>query len=102
MGDYAYGHRYKQLRAALLGQPCELRLLCEGDPADSADHVPPLSRHEHFEQSGCCRLQPACMSCQGEQARLLSMESKRRKRLLGQGVLEIEGAPEPVHSLEWL
>lgn len=96
-----YGHRYRQLRATLLGQPCELRLLCEGDPADSADHVPPLSRHEHVEGSGCCSLRPACMRCQGEQARLLSMATKERQRLERLGVFP-DGTSELVQSVEWL
>jgi len=97
-----YGHRYRMLRAALLGQPCELRLKCDGDPADSADHTPPLSLHHHVEGSGCCGLRPACMRCQGEQARILSMRAKERKRL------GIDYAPEEaavrglVQSVEWL
>lgn len=98
MGDYAYGYRYKQIRASLLGLPCELRLLCGGDPADSADHSPPLSRHEHREKSGCCVLRPACMRCQSEQAKVLSMLSKREKR---DGVVP-EVAGDPVQSMEWL
>ena len=97
-----YGYRYRKLRAALLGRPCELRLLCEGDAADSADHVPPVSTHDHFEGSGCCVLRPACMRCQGEQAKLLSMRSKERKRLERQGVVFEERGTEIVQSVEWL
>ena len=98
MGKSPYGHRYKQVRASLLGLPCELQLVCEGEPADSADHTPPLSRHEHHEGSGCCRLRPACMPCQGEQARLLSMETKRlRKFMIGD-----QDVTELVQSVEWL
>lgn len=100
MGRHHYGHRYKQVRAGLLGLPCELLLVCDGDPADSADHTPPLSRHEHYEGSGCCRLQPACMACQHEQARLLSMETKRLKAMgLHPSMLE---PGELVQSVEWL
>lgn len=99
MGHH-YGYRYRKLRASLLGLPCELRLVCEGDAADSADHMPPLSRHEHFDGSGCCVLRPACMACQGEQARLLSMETKRLKAL---GVHpSVLGPAEIVQSVEWL
>ena len=97
-----YGYRYRQLRAALLGLPCELRLVCDGDPADSADHMPPLSRHEHLSGSGCCGLRPACMRCQGEQAKMLSMETKARKRLERQGVVFEEPGTEIVQSVEWL
>ena len=100
MGKHPYGHRYRLLRSALLGLPCELLLVCEGAPADSADHTPPLSRHEHHEGSGCCRVRPACMPCQGEQARLLSMESKRLKAMgLHPSSL---GPAESVQSVEWL
>jgi hypothetical protein len=93
----AYGRQYRKRRESLIGLPCQLQLVCEGDPADSADHSPPLSRHEHVEGSGCCVERPACMACQGEQARLLSMETKRQQR---------DGVPEPtsglVQSMEWL
>lgn len=98
---YHYGHRYRRLRASMLGLPCELRLVCEGDPADSADHTPPLSRHEHREGSGCCRLRPACMRCQGEQARLLSMETKRL-RAMGVDVGGAFPVGAIVQSVEWL
>lgn len=97
-----YGYRYRQLRATLLGLPCELLLGCGGAPADSADHVPPLSLHEHREGSGCCVLRPACMGCQGEQARLLSMRTKERQRLERAGVVVVEGAGDLVQSVEWL
>ena len=93
-----YGHRYRKLRASMIGLPCALQLVCKGDPADSADHVPPLSRHRHTEGSSCCTLQPACMACQHEQARLLSMETKRRKR---DGVWFDVHVP-PKQSMEWL
>lgn len=100
MGRHHYGHRYRKVRASLLGQPCTLMLVCDGDPADSADHSPPLSRHEHHEGSGCCRLLPACMRCQGEQARLLSMETKRLKAMgLHPSMLE---PGQIVQSVEWL
>lgn len=102
MGQHHYGHQYRKLRAGLIGHPCELRLVCEGVPADSADHTPPLSRHEHHENSGCCVLRPACMRCQGEQAKLLSMETKERQRLERQGVVFVEGTSELVQSMEWL
>jgi hypothetical protein len=71
-----YGGRYRKVRAALLGQPCEMRLVCEGSPADSADHDPPLSRHEHVEGSGCCALRPACMACQHRQRRTLAGQTR--------------------------
>lgn len=106
MGKSPYGHGYRKLRASLIGLPCELQLVCgkDGEPAaeaDSADHTPPLSRHEHVEGSGCCRLRPACMACQGEQARLLSMETKERKRL---GLTDdvVVHDETHFHSLEWL
>ncbi len=49
---------YRSVRAAMLGQPCALRLPgCTG-VADTADHVVPLSR-------GGARggLRPACLHC---------------------------------------
>lgn len=99
----AYGHRYKQVRAALLGLPCSMQLVCDGDPADSADHSPPLSRHVHVEGSSCCELRPACMRCQHEQARMLSMETKRAQREQ-RAVAEAEwpDCDEIVQSVEWL
>lgn len=97
-----YGYRYRKLRAALLGFPCELMLVCEGDPADSADHTPPLSRHVHVEGGDCCQLRPACMRCQGEQARLLSMATKRHKRLGFAFENEGDSSGEPMQSVEWL
>lgn len=100
MGGSKYGHRYQMVRASLLGLPCALQLVCDGDPADSADHTPPLSRHEHHPDSGCCSLQPACMRCQGEQAKMLSMETKRMKAM-GQHPSWL-GALETVQSVEWL
>lgn len=103
MRNPAYGHHYRTQRASLLGLPCELRLMCEGDPADSADHVPPLSLHVHVNKSDCCVLRPACMRCQGEQARLLSMRSKARRRLERLGhVFDDERTSELVQSVSWL
>jgi hypothetical protein len=101
MGRHHYGHRYKTIRASQLGLPCQLQLVCEGDPADSSDHTPPLSRHEHHEGSGCCRQQPACMRCQGEQARMLSMETKRLKAM-GLHPSQVVRSDELVQSVEWL
>lgn len=85
------------MRAALLGQPCQLRLVCEGDPADSCDHDPPLSRHTHIEGVGCCLLRPACMACQRKQARTLSGQTARFKAL-GMEVPRADAAP----SRAWL
>jgi len=96
-----YRYRYRQIRASLLGLPCELQLKCHGDEADSADHVPPLSRHDHVEGSDCCGLRPACMPCQGEQARLLSMDTKQRRRMEAMGVVFDEPG-ELVQSVVWL
>lgn len=63
-----YGPAYEAARRRLLGNPCKLRLVCSGAPGTEADHVPPLSLHQHVEGSGCCRLQPACGPCQRRQA----------------------------------
>jgi hypothetical protein len=101
MGGKVYGHRYQLLRASLLGLPCALQLVCDGDPADSADHTPPLSRHDHVEGAGCCVLQPACLRCQGEQARLLSMETKRLKKI-GEHPYVVATLGAPIQSVEWL
>jgi len=101
MGDYPYGHRYRQLRAALLGQPCELQIVCEGDPADSVDHSPPVSRHEHREGSNCCVLRPACMSCQNKQGMALANETMAARRM-GYSVGDVEFDDQFVQSVEWL
>jgi hypothetical protein len=70
-----YGPAYQRVRKALLGQPCQMRLVCEGSPADSCDHDPPVSRHTHVEGTGCCALRPACLPCQHKQARILAGQS---------------------------
>ena len=76
-----YGSRYRKVRAALLGQPCQMRLVCDGAPSDSCDHDPPLSRHTHVEGTGCCSLRPACMGCQHKQARSLAGQTATFKRI---------------------
>ena len=65
-----YDRRYQQERLALLAHrpACALRIVCDGAPADSADHDPPLALHAHRPGSGCCRLRPACLRCQAAQA----------------------------------
>lgn len=99
-----YGAAYRRERATVLGLPCEMQLVCDGDPADSADHVPPLSRHTHIPGSGCCVLRPACLPCQHKQAITLANETRARRRMgLGDAVIE----PEPVldvvtGEVEWL
>lgn len=105
MGDYPYGHRYRQLRAALLGQPCQLMLVCDGDPADSADHMPALSRHTHIEGSNCCTLRPACMRCQSRQAIALANETRAARRLGADPNyydVVVEHDDGFVQSVEWL
>ena len=82
----------------MLGLPCEMRLVCDGDPSDSLDHEPPLSRHHRrVEGSGCCLLRPACMRCQGKQARTLAGQTAHFRRL-GLEVPRVEFEP----SRDWL
>lgn len=76
-----YGPAYQRVRRAQLGQPCELRLVCDGTPGTSSDHDPPLARHTHVEGSGCCILRPACMPCQHRQRALLAGQTARFKAL---------------------
>lgn len=61
-----YGPVYERALKALRAnpQPCTLRLVCDGAPATSLDHDPPLASHTHIEGSGCCTLRPACLRCQ--------------------------------------
>lgn len=64
MAEAAYGHRYRQARAALLasGPAC---WKC-GAPATTADHDPPVS-----EVGPHLNLRPACGKCNyGDGARL--------------------------------
>jgi len=75
-----YGPRYEAVRAAQLGQPCQMQLVCDGAPATSCDHEPPLSRHHHIEGTGCCLLRPACTACQGKQARMLAGQTARFRK----------------------
>jgi hypothetical protein len=76
---YPYGRRYREEREALLALrlPCELRLVCAGRVANSADHDPPIALHGHVTGSGCCRLVPACLACQRVQGGQLA-EALRR------------------------
>ena len=76
-----YGPRYERVRRAQLGQPCQMRLVCDGAPATSTDHDPPLSRHRHVEGSGCCRMQPACWACQQRQRVMLAGQTARFRKL---------------------
>jgi hypothetical protein len=76
-----------------------MRLVCDGAPATSCDHDPPLSRHHHVEGSGCCQLRPACTACQLRQARMLAGQSARFKAL-GLPVPVIHASRPP--SREWL
>lgn len=95
--DSPYNHQYAKERKALLGLPCEMRLACDGNPATSADHDPPLSRHIHVAGSGCCRLRPGCKPCQDRQKVLLAGQSAHFKAL---------GVPTPLTdyqpSRSWL
>lgn len=94
-----YGPRYQAVRAAQLGLPCEMRLVCDGAPATSSDHDPPLSRHNHIEGTGCCRLRPGCSACQGKQARMLAGQTARFKAL-GVPLPQID-AYQPPPSRSW-
>jgi hypothetical protein len=98
--DSPYNRRYLRARAALLARrdPCELRLVCNGDLANSADHVPPLALHpggaaSHVEGSGCCELKPACIACQRVQGRLV-VKLKRKRRATAP-------RPTPAPSRQW-
>lgn len=89
-----YGHRYQKVRAAQRGQPCEMRLACDGAPSTSSDHDPPLSRHHHIEGTGCCALRPACMPCQDRQKVMLAGQTARF-RALGLPVPMLTAPPAP-------
>ena len=79
-----YDRHYRAARLKLLGQPCELRLVCAGAPATEVDHFPPVSRHAHLGGTGCCSLRPACSACQRRQAIDLANETRAwRKALRG-------------------
>lgn len=101
-----YGPGYERERRRLLGKPCRLRLVCSGDPATEADHVPPLSRHRHVDGSGCCKLQPACGPCQRRQAVTLANETRRAAAVAVEldEVVEPDGFPldSPVWRVDWL
>jgi hypothetical protein len=102
-----YGPAYERARKRLLGRPCALRLVCDGAPATSADHVPPLSRHRHVEGSGCCHLQPACTPCQNRQLADLTNETRRGRATVADDLtewVEPEGIPagDPIWRVPWL
>lgn len=75
-----YNAEYQRTRKGLLGRPCQMRLACDGHPADSADHDPPLALHAHVEGSGCCILRPGCSACQGKQARMVLRQLYKGKK----------------------
>jgi hypothetical protein len=91
--DSPYGGRYELERQQLLALrlPCHLRLVCDGVPADSADHDPPLALHAHVNGSGCCRLVPACLDCQRVQGKQVAVLLRRRRA----------ERPVPVPSRRW-
>jgi len=94
-----YGPTYERMRQAMMGLPCEMRLVCDGAPSTSLDHTPPLSRHDHVEGSGCCHLRPGCAACQQKQAKTLAGET-RHFRARGMEPPRVPGpAPEP--SRQW-
>jgi hypothetical protein len=68
-----YGRAYQRARRAVLvpGARCALRLVCDGAPATSADHDPPLALHTHVPGAPCCALIPACLACQRHQGGLI-------------------------------
>jgi hypothetical protein len=86
-----YDSRYERERRSLLAQrlACVLRLTCDGAPATSADHDPPLALHDHVGGSGCCRLQPACLPCQKVQGKDIAAQLRDRRR------------PVPAPSRRW-
>ena len=67
-GDRMRSRPLTTLRAAAAFAGVELGLRGSYPPATSADHDPPLALHDHTEGSNCCRLRPACRSCQFVQA----------------------------------
>lgn len=95
-----YGKQYEQMREAMWGLPCQMQLVCSGDPSTSLDHDPPLSRHDHVEGSGCCLLRPACQPCQRHQAKTLAGET-RHFRARGLEPPRV-GASVPEPSRRWV
>ena len=57
-------------------------------PATRADHQPPLSLHEHIEDSGCCILVPSCLACERKQAGLLGGSVQARRDRLAAPLTE--------------
>lgn len=58
----AYGPRYRRIRRMIL-ETRPLCAHCKQARATTLDHDPPLAMHVHREGTGCCRLIPACESC---------------------------------------
>lgn len=58
---------YQRERAAILADD-PLCVHCGTNPADSADHQPPIALHSHVDGTECCVLVPSCMACQRTQA----------------------------------
>jgi hypothetical protein len=96
----AYDYRYRKLRQKLLAQPqsCYLRLVCNGQLADTADHDPPLTLHDHVAGSGCCVLIPACSDCQHEQGRLLAQLKRNRNCDPAHDYRDTRPLPQPSRS----
>ena len=106
-----YDKGYAVARAALLadGPVCHLPGCRRW--ATEADHVPPLSQHNHRPGSGCCVLMPHCSVHAREQggrlgrAKQLAMAHAREQRRLKQVTIPEPagfGADDPVWRVAWL
>lgn len=86
-GDY--DHHHAKARVELLANDpwCAH---C-GNPAEIADHQPPLALHDHVRGSGCCVLVPSCRPCSLRQAGQVSKAVVAAR----QQVL-VEPEPEPI------
>lgn len=48
--------------------------------ADTLDHVPPLTFHEHLDGSGCCLARPMCRACNSRGGAAITNARRRKAR----------------------
>lgn len=101
-GAYNTGGYERQRRELLRDHPpCIHRgPRCAGT-ATEADHVPPLSLHDHVPGSGCCVLAPSCGPCARQQGGLLGGIGTA-PRVEAAKVVEPPPVPLEAFAVPWL
>ena len=72
-----YNAEHVRARRRLLAAPGVVCIHCGAPFPVVADHQPPLSLHQHRNNTGCCVLVPSCMKCSRKQAGELTTRTQR-------------------------